>query len=165
MLTAVFFTFFSFNCLCIWLAIHRNHHLRNATRMVSEFFRAIHWSPVMFPIPPLYYLWLDSLASPGIGTGQLPIIKKLNSVHDLSFSSHSFSIFELLWTVSLVSQLRSNLGHFSIDNSNFRTGHRTEPLNPGHSPKLTTPLHCECSVGGWFSVYTWIRHCSSRSFD
>ncbi len=42
--------------LCSWLAINRNQHLRNATRMVSEFPWAIHWSPELFPIPSLYYL-------------------------------------------------------------------------------------------------------------
>ena len=42
--------------LCSWLAINPNEHLRNATRMVSEFPRAIHWSPELFPIPSLYYL-------------------------------------------------------------------------------------------------------------
>ena len=49
------FLHFLLFCLCIWLAINRNQYLRNATRMVSEFSRAIHWSPEMFPIPPLYH--------------------------------------------------------------------------------------------------------------
>ena len=53
-------------CLCSCLAINRNQYLRNATRMVSEFSREIHWSPEMFPIPPLYYLWYCSQIAPKV---------------------------------------------------------------------------------------------------